>query len=169
MKNILIKKIILLTLIFIPLSLQSQEKEKCEGGDLDCIKVSDGCIYGSELGAASELINLADLIADAQKYDQKAIQLNGSILDVCQSAGCWMVISDGTNEVRVITKHKFLLPKDCASKNAQVEGIFKIKEITEEQARHYNDESKITKIKSEDIIGPQKVFIIEASGVKILD
>ena len=79
------------------------------------------------------------------------------------------MISDGTNEVRVVTLHKFLLPKDCATNNTTVEGTFKVKEITEEQAKHYNDEAKNPKVKTEDIKGPQKVYMIEASGVLIAE
>jgi len=151
----------------------SQDKENCEGGELNGKKVDGGILYGYELGSdpTAEImqVTFTDLLANPQNYDGKVIKTEGNISEVCQSAGCWAMISDGTNEIRVVTLHKFLLPKDCALNNAAIEGTFKVKEITEEQARHYNDEAKNPKVKSEDIKGPQKVFMIEATGVLIAE
>lgn len=151
----------------------SQDKEHCEGGELNCKKVDGGMLYGNDFNPdpTAEVIKVSftDLIANPQDFDGKIIQLDGNISEVCQSAGCWALITDGTNEVRIVTMHKFLLPKDCASSNTKVEGTFKVKEITEEQAKHYNDEAKNPKVKTEDIKGPQKVFMIEATGVLIAE
>jgi len=151
----------------------SQDKEHNESGELNGKKVEGGMLYGNDFNSDASVeimqVTFTDLFANPQTYEGQVIKIEGSITEVCQSAGCWALISDVTNEVRVVTLHKFFLPKDCASSNTTVEGTFKVKEITEEQARHYNDEAKNPKVKTEDIKGPQKVFMIEASGVLIAD
>ncbi|MCY7360650.1 MAG: DUF4920 domain-containing protein, partial [Ignavibacteria bacterium] len=81
----------------------------------------------------------------------------------------WMTMSDGTTKARVKTGHEFLLPKDVAGRDAIVIGTFKITEISEDDARHYNEETKNPIVKTEDITGPQKVYEIDAIGIKILN
>ena len=72
--------------------------------------------------------------------------------------GCWMRLSDGTNTTRVKTNHDFFLPKDIAGQNAIVYGTFKVTEISEDDAKHYNEESKNPNVKTESISGPQKLM-----------
>jgi hypothetical protein len=156
--NMLAAVILLVTACGISFS----QDNHCEEGELKGKKTDEGILYGSDFNndPTAEVIQVtfADVLANPENYNGKIIKLEGNITEVCQTAGCWAMISDGEKEVRVITQHKFLLPKNCAASNATVEGTFKIKEITEEQARHYNDEAKNPKVKTEDITGPQKVL-----------
>jgi len=46
-----------------------------------------------------------------------------------------------------------------------VQGEFELKEITEEQAKHFAEESGKS---TENIKGPQKLYRIKAAGIKIL-
>ncbi len=128
---------------------------------------SGGTLYGTEAKATMPVVMFSDLMAAPEKYNGQEIVIKGNVNDVCQAEGCWLVLGDGGKEVLVKTLHVFVVPKDCFDNSAEVNGVFKIKEISEEQARHMNDESKNTKIKSEDIKGPQKTFVIEAAGIKL--
>jgi hypothetical protein len=131
-------------------------------------KVDDGMIYGNDLSSELQTVQLSDLLAKPQDYEGKTVKLSGTVTDVCQMMGCWLMLSDGTNEIRVTTLHKFFMPKDCAKSKAVVDGTFKMTEISEEHAKKMNDESQNPKVKTEDIKGPQKVYTLEATGVKIL-
>lgn len=126
-----------------------------------------GTLYGTLAAPTVPTVNFADLITAPEQYDGKDIILKGQVKDVCQAEGCWLVMTDGSKDVLVKTLHVFVVPKDCFDNIATVNGTFKIKEISEEQARHLNDESKNTKIKSEDIKGPQKTFVITALGIQL--
>lgn len=171
--KIILRKIIILVLFISSGSLLSQVNQHDENAEVKGKQVKGGMLYGNDFSsdAAVEVMEVAfaDLLANPQNYEGKLIKTEGSVTEVCQSSGCWAMISDGTDELRVVTLHKFFLPKDCASGNAEIEGTFKVKEITEEQARHYNDEAKNPKVKTEDIKGPQKVYMIEASGILIAE
>ncbi len=151
----------------------SQEQGHDENADVKGKQVEGGTLYGDDFNAdptAETLrVNIARLLENPQSYEGKIIRTDGNVAEVCQTMGCWAIISDGINEIRLVTQHKFFLPKDCAQSSVTVEGIFKVKEITEEQAKHYNDEAKNPKVKTEDIKGPQKVFMIEASGVLVAE
>lgn len=159
--------ILILGLLFCGKSF-SQEKNTLTT-DVPAIEKTqeEGKLYGSDVKPGTPVVEFADLVAAPEKYDGKEIVVSGNVNDVCQAEGCWLVLSDGKKDVLVKTLHVFVVPKDCFNNSAQVNGIFKIKEISEEQARHLNDESKNSKIKSEDIKGPQKTFVIEAAGIKL--
>ncbi len=132
-------------------------------------KTEDGIIYGNDYDPTMEVVAFADLISNPSDNNGKTVLVTGKVAEVCQEMGCWMIMSDGTNTARVLTDHKFFLPKDVAGNNAVVIGTFKVTEIPEGEARHYNEESKDPTVKTEDINGPQKAFIIEATGIKILN
>jgi hypothetical protein len=145
------------------------QDEKHEKYEVKGTKVAGGMLYGNELTPDLKLNKLQELIDNSTEFENKTFAIEGTVSDVCKSSGCWIMLSDGTNEIRVQTLHKFFLPEECLNNKAVVEGVFKIKEITQDMARHYNDEAKNPNVKSEDIVGPQKIYVIEATGVKILD
>ncbi|CAF3796574.1 unnamed protein product [Rotaria sp. Silwood1] len=128
---------------------------------------NDGKLYGEAPKSTATAIAFADLMAAPEKYDGMEVVVKGNVNDVCQAEGCWIILGDGNKEITVKTLHVFVVPKDSYDNLAEVNGVFKIKEITEEQARHMNSESKNTKIKTEDIKGPQKVYTITATGIKL--
>lgn len=149
-----------------PSSHEHHEKKSMEPSG---VAVEDGMLYGKAYDGTLTIMSFSDLMSNPQDLDGKVVLVKGSVADVCQKMGCWMTISDGTNTVRVITQHEFLLPKDIAGREAVVAGQFNITELSEEAARHYNDESKNPAVKTEDIKGSQKGFEIQATGIKILN
>ncbi len=133
------------------------------------VKVADGMLYGKDYDRSVNFTEFADLMKEPSANNEKTILLKGSVAEVCQSMGCWMTMTEGNNTVRIKTLHEFFLPKDIAGRNAIVSGKFKVTEITEEQAKHYLEESKNPSMKPEDIKGPQKAYEIEATGITILE
>lgn len=125
---------------------------------------------GNHFGEAfskAKLIKLKEVTENADKYNGKTVKLKGTIKDVCQREGCWLVLTDGEREVRVSMKdHKFTVPKDSGNKSVIVEGVIEKKTITEEMARHYAEESA-GKIDPASIKGPQIVIAMAATGVRI--
>jgi hypothetical protein len=128
---------------------------------------SGGIQYGEEAKSTATNVTFIDLVTSPEKYENMEVVVTGNVNDVCAKEGCWMVLGNGDKEILVKTLHVFVVPKDCYDNTAVVNGVFNVKEISEEQARHFNDESKTTKIKSEDIKGPQKMFVIKAAGIKL--
>lgn len=133
------------------------------------VRMDDGMLYGKDYDHSMNVMTFSDLINSTADNNGKVIIVKGDISEVCQKMGCWMIMSDGTNSVRVKTLHEFFLPKDVAGRQAVVTGTFNITEITEDEAKHYQEESNKPGQKSEEIKGTQKAFEIDAMGIKILD
>lgn len=170
----LIKQFVLFlfTIIVITGTSYSQvsiHKESGKNTEPTGVVLSDGVLYGKDYDQSMTVIEFEDLLKSANDYDDKVVLVKGNVSEVCQKMGCWMTITSGSDQARVKTLHEFFLPKDIAGQKAIVIGTFKVTEISEEQARHYNDETKNPKVKSEEIKGPQKVYELEAMGIKILN
>lgn len=68
--------------------------------------------YGAPLpaGVAPVAINVA--LASPDAHDDAPGVFSGRITEVCQNAGCWLVIERDGVSARVNTNHVFLIPKD---------------------------------------------------------
>lgn len=127
-------------------------------------KNNDGTLYGKELNADIKTVTLAEILASPDTYNGQEVIVTGAIVDVCQKAGCWITFYEDDTEVRIKTDHNFVLPLDSFNKTATVNGVFAIKEISEKMAKHFNEDAKIKKDVS-NIVGPQKVYEIKATGI----
>lgn len=141
-------------------TMKHEEKIEVKG-----IELADGTLYGENIDAAVPVMKIADIYASLDSYQNKLVVVEGDVTEVCQNMGCWTMISDGKNEIRAMTLHKFFLPKDLKNVKAVVHGEFEVQEMTEEQAKHFAEESGKS---TENIKGPQKLYRIKAAGIKIL-
>lgn len=167
----LLKRISLSVITIILISTASfaqEEHHKSSNMEPVGTATADGILYGKDFDPGMTTITYGDLLKSADENNDKVILVKGMVSEVCQAMGCWMVMSDGSKSVRATTSHEFFLPKDIAGKEAVIYGKFKITEISEDDARHYNEESK-NPVSNESIVGPQKVMEIDAIGIKILN
>ena len=166
----LIKRIYFYSICVLLLSSLSvaQDSHKTSSSDPVGVKTADGMLYGKEFDPSVTTLTFGELMASVENNNDKVVVVKGSVAEVCQGMGCWMVMTDGSKSVRATTAHEFFLPKDIAGKDAVIYGKFKVTELSEEDAKHYNEESK-NPVNPETIVGPQKAFIIEAIGIKIVD
>ena len=156
-------------IILLSLSITAQEDPgKHEGYKVEPKELADGTLYGGNIDATEQVLKISDIFANLEFYQNKKVVVEGTLSEVCQEMGCWTVLTDGTNDIRAMTLHKYFLPKDLQNGiKVVVEGEFETKEITEEQAKHFAEESG-NKTKAEKIKGPQKMYRIKASGIKVL-
>jgi len=86
--------------------------------------------------AMKDPITIATLLAHADDYVGKTVQVKGKITEVCQMMGCWMELTnDEGQKVRIkVNDGDIVFPKDSAGKDAVAEGKFAKIELTREQA-----------------------------------
>ena len=158
--------IIVLLLAFSTTYVFSQKEEhKDEKYEVKGIELTDGTLYGTEIDSTQPVLKIADIYANLDGYQKKVVVVEGDVTQVCQTMGCWTMISNGTNEIRAQTLHKYFLPKDLKNVKAVVQGEFETLEITEEQAKHFAEEAGLP---TDNIKGPQKMYRVKATGIKIL-
>ena len=98
--------------------------------------------YGGDV-ATSEPVSAKTVLDSPDTYVDQAVLVEGEVADVCQKAGCWMVVTDGTQRtMRVRMKdHDFSVPKDCSGKTARITGTVVAKEIDPKDVAHFEGES----------------------------
>jgi hypothetical protein len=122
--------------------------------------------YGAPFTDAKAVAQ-ADAMARPGEFAAGPVKIRGTVKDVCQAQGCWLVLTDGEREMRVHMKdHAFAVPKDLAGKTVVVEGVVETKTINEAQARHFAEESK-SGVDPASIKGDQTVVRVIASGVEV--
>lgn len=125
---------------------------------------------GRDFGAGLTLrepVSLAEVVRSPERFEARPVLLHGRISDVCQRKGCWVVLRDGGEQVRVrFHDYAFFLPTDVAGSEAFVEGLVKVEELSQEDARHYASESVAGDPDSID--GPQREVGFTATGVRLV-
>jgi hypothetical protein len=131
------------------------------------VAASGASHFGAPFALASG-IAAAELLADPSARVGQVVRVEGEVADVCQKAGCWMVLTDGTKNLRVIMKdHAFSVDKDAARTRAVVEGTVVEKANDPEEAKHYAEESARPEVAPEANAGERK-FELVATGVEII-
>ena len=115
-------------------------------------------------------ITPAKSVFDAtEKFVGKTVRVEGSVRDVCQKMGCWMVISEGDESMRITTKdHKFFVAKDGAGSKCHIEGEVISRELDPERTAHFESESsKDAPIPEKEAKG-DKTYEIVATSIRFM-
>lgn len=121
-------------------------------------------VFGEKI-APTDALPLTTVIGDAQAYDGQRLRLVGTVDSVCKVKGCWMTLSSGDESMRVRFKdYGFFMPKDCEGREVMMDGVFEVKELSVDEARHYlEDAGKMDEAAA--ITAPVKEYSFTADGV----
>jgi hypothetical protein len=129
-------------------------------------KLPAGDDFGAPIGLAAPT-RLSQVVEDPDAYAGRPVLLQGTVSDVCQRKGCWTVLRDGDAHVRIRFKdYGFFLPKDATGRAIYAEGTVDVKTLSEDEARHYEEESRDGK--PDEVTGPRREVGFTASGVRLL-
>jgi hypothetical protein len=124
--------------------------------------------FGKPL-SIKKALSLQEALQQPTKFENQKVLLEGKISDVCQTKGCWLMLSDGQRAIRIkFEGYSFFVPKDSRGKKVRAEGRLIQETLSEDMARHYAAEQS-TQSGLPEIKGPQRVVTFEAAGVAILD
>jgi hypothetical protein len=98
--------------------------------------------YGASF-TETDAIKAKELLADPGAFSEGTILVEGTVVDVCQKAGCWMILSDGANQIRVVMKdHSFSVNKQGTGAWARVQGHLEAIDLDPETVSHLEGESQ---------------------------
>ena len=123
--------------------------------------------YG-EPPTATETVAAADLLSNPESFEGKTVRVAGRVADVCQKAGCWMILTDDTGKkMRIRMKdHGFSVAKDGEGREADIEGVVVGIDPDPATAEHFKSESKNLDAIPEGE-GEKKTWEMVASGVRM--
>jgi hypothetical protein len=115
----------------------------------------------------TDSIKVVDLLAEPAPHVDKELLVEGTVLDVCQKAGCWMVIAAGDKNIRVTVKeHGFAVAKDGAGQWARIQGTLKALEVDQKTVEHFEGESAKPEVMPEK---QGQTYQLIATGVAFQD
>lgn len=124
-------------------------------------------VYGSAFPDELKFFAPGYLVRNADIFKGKQVATRDEIKQVCQKKGCFFILPAGEQNIRVTFKdYKSFIPKDAAGQEVQLVGNFQVRNLTEDQAKHYAEDA------GEDagkVMGPQKEYNVVATSVKIIN
>ena len=131
---------------------------------------ADGWSHYGEAFALASAKPCGEVIADPTASVDQVVRVQGRIENVCQKAGCWMVVADDEGKYLRITmkEHAFGVPtttKTGPDTLVDVEGTLVAKTLDEKTLEHLKSEAKGTPEEVAAQLAPK--FEIIATGVSI--
>jgi len=124
-------------------------------------------VYGAKLKHRKH-ITLGTIASKPKDWNDKELQLRGKITGVCKKKGCWMMLQDGKEDVRIrFTGYSFFVPLDCAGRQVTCEGRVKVRVESEAQRRHYAEDAGLSRAEIEKIKGDKVIMSFEADAVQV--
>jgi hypothetical protein len=160
------KKLLFSTLILLAIGANAQETK-----DTTEIKpAAKGVVYGEFLNTTGAILNVSDLKLqnDNATFDGK---VSGRVKEVCKSMGCWIKLEkpDGTTVTVKSKDHAYFMPQDLVGHTVIVDGVAKVKEVSEEDRKHLAEDAGKSKEEVKKIKGSTKEVQIIAKGVQVVD
>jgi hypothetical protein len=123
--------------------------------------------FGDSVQSTSSPLQISDAMKSPSK--DKLVRIQAKVVEVCQKKGCWMMLTDGSNTMRITFKdYGFFMPKDIAGKTIIAEGIVAEDVLSEKDARHYAEDAGKSKEEIAKIKGDQKTVSMVAQSVFLM-
>jgi hypothetical protein len=130
--------------------------------------------YGKKI-SLKEKTKISTILQTPEKFLNKKVLVEGTILAVCEKRGCWMEISSDKESQKIkikVNDGEIVFPLSGIGKKALVEGELQKISLTKEdqikQGKHEAEEHK-TKFDPNSIKGPVTYYQIKGIGAVITD
>jgi len=124
-------------------------------------------VYGAPLKGLKH-IPLGKVTKKSKTWNGKKVQIRGRITGVCPKKGCWMMVQDGEQTVRVkFTDYSFFVPLDCTKQFATAEGTVTVRVESEAERRHYAEDAGASPEEIAKIKGDKTILSFMADAVQI--
>lgn len=132
-----------------------------------------GTKYGKAL-TLNEPTKISDILKDPGSFDGKRVLVEGTITDVCEMMGCWIMIQgdDPAQAMRFKVDDGVIeFPMEVKGKTARAEGIVSVKMLTVDeqiaQGQHHADETG-TEFDEGTVTAPKKQIQLNGEGAVII-
>jgi len=128
--------------------------------------------YGKAL-TEKNLTKVSDIVASPAKFDGKRVRVQGTVVDVCPTRGCWIKIASDKEFENIrfkVDDGVIVFPLDAKGKNAVAEGVVSVKTVSvEDQVAQGEKRAKEegTAFDRTTIKGPKTILMIAGEGAEI--
>lgn len=138
----------------------------CRGPSSTSAGTPAGVHIGGEIHT-QQSVRFAVVEAEPDKFVDQTIVVEGTVLAVCQTRGCWMQIADGGGGTAMARWAKgcgsFAFPMDSVGKRVLVQGQIYRRNFSEADVEHMQGEA------GRDIAIPRDGYELSTTAVIVLD
>lgn len=154
---------------FVAVSAQNSQSETEQSAVAPAVLSSFGMLIDeNNVISAAEM---SEKYADMKSADTLQTKFVATVVEVCQSKGCWMrlELQDGQETMVRFKDYEFFMPKNIKGKEVIVNGLAFVVEMSVKDQRHYAKDGGKTEEEIAKITVPKKTLGFEADGVLLKD
>ncbi len=128
--------------------------------------------YGKPL-TVKDATKVSDILAKPEQFDGKRVKIEGPVVDVCQTRGCWIKIG-GDKDFESLTfkvdDGVIVFPMSARGKTALVEGVVSVTTQSVEEQKKHGEHMAKEQGKAFDpasVKGPKTVILLKGEGAEI--
>ncbi len=91
--------------------------------------------YGKKI-SLDKKTSISEILAHPQKFDGKKVLVEGAVVDVCESRGCWIKLASDKEFESIVFKVEdgvITFPMSAKGKNASAEGVVSVTTLSKEE------------------------------------
>jgi hypothetical protein len=91
--------------------------------------------YGKKI-SLDRKTSISEILANPQKFDGKKVLVEGAVVDVCESRGCWIKLASDKEFESIVFKVEdgvITFPMSAKGKNASAEGVVSVTTLSKEE------------------------------------
>ena len=147
----------------------------CAGVIVGC---SDSAIQGEEYGAPltlAEVTPISEILASPDDYVGKTVQIEGRVLEVCESRGCWIELASDEDfqTMRIkVDDGVIVFPMTARGKLARAEGEFTRIDMSLTQTRSFlshQAEERGEPFDSLSVHSPMTYYQVKGTGAVVTE
>ncbi len=125
--------------------------------------IAEGKVYGEAMPEQLNAVSLADAIGALETDKNLPQKITGTVTQVCQKKGCWLILTDNDRYARVTFKdYAFFVPTDTVNQTGTVYGVLIERMLSQSEAEHY---AKDAGMKNTEEVKASKEYSIVAESV----
>ncbi len=132
---------------------------------------------GAPMTPGATRVTVAQVMGSPEAFVGKKVQVVGNVTEVCREKGCWVTLTDPgakTGGEGLFVKFTCpaeangrVIPMESVGHPAVVEGELVIRELTQDEARHYAQDAGKSPAEIAKIVGPQKRVTVRAPSATV--
>lgn len=129
--------------------------------------ILDGWDSFGEPITAENAVQISSVVDEFVMEEQKNFKITGTLVNVCQSKGCWTTLSteDGRMVKMTFANYGFFLPTDAAGREIIAEGVGFKKVTSVDEQRHHLEDAGATAEEIDAVTEEKVEYAFEATGV----
>lgn len=159
-------KTLCVALIIPALVACSQQTETTDTAMVTTVDLTEWESFGEEIDA-TDVVALDAVIDEFTLETEVEYTISGTLVEVCQSKGCWTVLTteDGRSIKMTFANYSFFLPTDAAGREIIAEGVGFKKVSSVDEQRHYLEDANATEEEIAAVTEEKIEYAFEAKGV----